>query len=175
MSLQIRGCQLPGRTWRSRDEHHDNVHVGIQGGKQPRELVPADAETSSWTIPIEVVARETGLDLRGTAVHGGPGARFVYLTWGDVGENGSFAMFRRAKLTLAARIAHREGRRLTRRSIAFAGSRCPRTTPIHRHLLAAGQPEPPWTVGGLADTDPRAIDTDVLIAERQPNRTFGVE
>jgi hypothetical protein len=61
MLLQIRGCQLPGRTWRSRDEHHDNVHVGIQVGKQPRELVP----------------------------------RFVYLTWGDVGENGSFAMFRR--------------------------------------------------------------------------------
>jgi len=93
MLLQIRGCQLPGRTWRSRDQHHDDVHVGIQVGKQPRELVPADAETSSWTIPIEVVAREAGLDLRGTAVHGGPGARFVYLTWGDVGENGSFAMF----------------------------------------------------------------------------------
>jgi hypothetical protein len=75
MLLQIRGCQLPGRTWRSRDEHHDNVHVGIQVGKQPRELVPTDAETSSWTIPIEVVAREAGLDLRGTAVHGGRGAR----------------------------------------------------------------------------------------------------
>jgi hypothetical protein len=34
-------------------------------------------------------------------VQGRPGGRFVYLTWGDVGEDGSFAMFRRAKLMLA--------------------------------------------------------------------------
>ena len=27
--------------------------------------------------------------------------RFVYLTWGNVGADGSFAMFRRAKLMLA--------------------------------------------------------------------------
>jgi hypothetical protein len=62
MLLQIRGCHLPGRAWRSRDEHHDNVHGGIQVGIQPRELVPADA-------------REAGLNFRGTAVHGGRGAR----------------------------------------------------------------------------------------------------
>jgi hypothetical protein len=34
-------------------------------------------------------------------VQGRPGARFVYLTWGDVAEDGSFTMFRRAKLMLA--------------------------------------------------------------------------
>jgi len=34
-------------------------------------------------------------------VQGRPGARFVYLTWGEVAEDGSFAMFRRAKLMLA--------------------------------------------------------------------------
>jgi Family of unknown function (DUF5990) len=101
MLLQIRGHHLPGRVWRSHDEYYDNVHVGIQVGKEPRELVRGDAETSSWTIPIEVVARESGLDFRGKAVQGRPGARFVYLTWGDVGENGSFTMFRRAKLMLA--------------------------------------------------------------------------
>jgi Family of unknown function (DUF5990) len=79
----------------------DNIHVGIQVGKQPCELVRGDAESASWTVPIEVVAREGGLDFRGEAVQGKPGARFVYLTWGDVGDDGSFAMFRRAKLTLA--------------------------------------------------------------------------
>ena len=47
------------------------------------------------------MAREGGLDFRGTAVQGRPGARFVYLTWGDVDADGSFAMFRRAKLMLA--------------------------------------------------------------------------
>jgi Family of unknown function (DUF5990) len=80
MLLQIRGHHLPGRTWRAHDEPYDNVHVGIQVGKEPRELVRGDADTSSWTIPIEVVAREGELDYRGAAVQGRPGSRFVYLT-----------------------------------------------------------------------------------------------
>jgi hypothetical protein len=101
MLLQIRGHHLPGRAWRSRGEQYDNVHVGIQVGKEPRELVRGDADTSSWTIPIEVVARDGGLDFRGAAVQGRPGSRFVYLTWGDVAADGSFTMFRRAKLMLA--------------------------------------------------------------------------
>lgn len=101
MLLQIRGHHLPGRVWQSADEYFDNVHVGIQIGKEPRELVRADAETSSWVIPIECVAREGGLDFRGAAVQGKRGDRFVYLTWGDVDEDGAFTMFRRAKLMLA--------------------------------------------------------------------------
>jgi hypothetical protein len=97
MLLQIRGHHLPGRTWRAHDEQYDNVHVGIQVGKEPRELVRGDADTSSWTIPIEVVAREGELDYRGAAVQGRPGSRFVYLTWGDAAEDGSFTMFRRSR------------------------------------------------------------------------------
>jgi hypothetical protein len=31
----------------------------------------------------------------------GGGGRFLYLTWGDVGADGSFVMFRRAKLMVA--------------------------------------------------------------------------
>lgn len=68
MLLQIQGHHLPGRVWQTRDEHHDNIHVGIQVGKEPRELVRGDAETTSWAIPIEVVAREGALDFRGAAV-----------------------------------------------------------------------------------------------------------
>jgi hypothetical protein len=101
MLLQIRGYHLPGRVWQSGDEYYDNVHVGIQVGKEPRELVRADSETSSWTVALEVVAREDRLDFRGKAVQGKRGDRFVYLTWGDVDEDGTFTMFRRAKLMLA--------------------------------------------------------------------------
>jgi hypothetical protein len=101
MLLQILGHHLPGRVWQSRDEHYDNVDVGVQVGNEPRESVHGDAESSSWTIPIEVVAREGGHDFRGAAVQGRGGARFVYLTWGDVDEHGAFSMFRRAKLMLA--------------------------------------------------------------------------
>ena len=80
MLLQIRGYHLPGRAWQSHDEHYDNVHVGIQVGKEPRELVRADAEMSSWTIPIDVIMRDGKLDFRGAAVQGRPGDRFIYLT-----------------------------------------------------------------------------------------------
>jgi len=101
MLLQIRGHHLPGRAWQSSDESYDNVHVGIQVGREPRELVRGDAESPSWTIPLDVVVREGGLDFCGSAVQGRHGARFVYLTWGDVDADGSFTMFRRAKLMLA--------------------------------------------------------------------------
>jgi hypothetical protein len=101
MLLQILGHHLPGGVWLSDDGRYDNVHVGIQVGKEPHELVRGDADTTSWTIPIEVVAREGGLDFRGAAMQGRPGAQFIYLTWGDVAEDGSFTMFRRAKLMLA--------------------------------------------------------------------------
>jgi hypothetical protein len=101
MLLQIQGHHMPGRVWRSREEYYDNIHISIQVGKEPRELVRGDAESSSWTIPVEIVPRGDGLDCRGPAVQGKPGARFVYLTWGDIGDDGAFAMFRRAKLMLA--------------------------------------------------------------------------
>jgi hypothetical protein len=101
MLLQIQGHHLPGRVWHAEDVVHENVHVGIQVGTEPRELVRGDAKTTDWTVPLEVVARDSGLDFRGPAVQGRRGARFVYLTWGDVGADGSFTMFRRAKLMLA--------------------------------------------------------------------------
>jgi Family of unknown function (DUF5990) len=101
MLLQILGHHLPGRCWRSTDDHYDDVHVGIQVGRKAEDLVRADAKTASWTVPIDVVIRNGGFDFRGPAVQGRPGARFVYLTWGNVGRDGSFTMFRRAKLMLA--------------------------------------------------------------------------
>ena len=61
------------------------------------------------------------LDFKGPAVHGKRGERFLYLTWGNVASDGSFTMFRRAKLMLnrveddlirtARRVIHRSWRR----------------------------------------------------------------
>ena len=101
MLLEIRGHHLPGRSWHDGRERRDNVHVGIQIGRNPHELVPGDAATAGWTVEIEPIVRDGDIDFRGDAVQGRRGARFVYLTWGNVGEDDSFAMFRRAKLMLA--------------------------------------------------------------------------
>ncbi|MBA3743711.1 DUF5990 family protein [Sporichthya sp.] len=92
--VEIRGHNFPGRAWGV----YANVHCGIQLGREPVELVAGDVVSAVWTISIEVLP---GPDFRGPAVQGKKGERFVYLTWGEVGADGTFTMFRRAKLMLA--------------------------------------------------------------------------
>lgn len=79
----------------------DNVHVGVQLKRDPAQLLRADIANPLWEIEV-VVARIGGLlDFRGPAVQGKRGDRFIYLTWGNVGRDNVFEMFRRAKLMLA--------------------------------------------------------------------------
>ena len=77
----------------------ENVHVGVQLRRDPWALVPGDRD-ATWELDIDVVRVDGDLDFRGPAVQGRRGDRFVYLTWGDVGQEGEFEMFRRAKLML---------------------------------------------------------------------------
>jgi Family of unknown function (DUF5990) len=92
MRVRIRGHRLPGLTCGS----YTNIHVGLQVGREPVGVVPADAAAAEWVTEI---SPEDG-DFRGPAVQGRKGERFLYLTWGTVAD-GSFSMFRRAKLMLA--------------------------------------------------------------------------
>ena len=100
MEIIIRGAGGPGRRCRT-DAEHENVHVGLQQGKEPVELRPGDVQTTEWCIEVDVVDHDGTPDFRGPHVQGRRGERFVYLTWGEVGSDGSFAMFRRAKLPLS--------------------------------------------------------------------------
>ena len=99
MRIRIEGSDLPGR--RDGDEaarlRRDNVHVGVQRKAEVIDRVPADAPAAAWEL--EVTSREIDglLDVGGPWVHGRPGARFLYLSWGAV-DGPAFAMFRRAKL-----------------------------------------------------------------------------
>ena len=99
LNVKIVGERLPGRTF----EDHGNVHVGVQRGDEVVQVQPGDAASVKFTFGI--VLRELddgGIDFRSPFVHGKPGDRFFYLSWGDVGDDGSFSMFRRAKLLLSA-------------------------------------------------------------------------
>jgi hypothetical protein len=89
-TLTVRARDLPGRVC----GEVTDVHVGLQVGKEPWALVPGDASEAAWQVEVHVT--ETG-DLRGPAVHGPRGERFLYLTWVD----GSGTMFSRTKLMLA--------------------------------------------------------------------------
>lgn len=113
MLIRIEGTDLPGRRAGGESDalRLGNVHVGVQRKSEVVDRVPADAEAATWDL--EVTSREVDglLDVGGPWVHGRPGARFLYLSWGAV-DGGGFAMFRRAKLlfgdipTALARSAH---------------------------------------------------------------------
>ena len=96
MLLVIEGRDLPGRRFASYDE----VHVGLQVGREPAGLVAGDAATARWEAEVRRVDGAGPVDFRGPVVQGRRGERFVYLTWGSLRPGGSFEMFRRAKLML---------------------------------------------------------------------------
>jgi hypothetical protein len=78
----------------------ENVHVGVQVGRDPAQLARADTAGPSWEVDVNVSRSGGRLDFRGPAVHGKRGDRFIYLTWVNVGPDDVFEMFRRAKLML---------------------------------------------------------------------------
>ena len=101
MLVTISGHHLPGRQFCRPDGCvMDNVHVAVQVRRDPWQPIRADQARAAWTIDVDVVDRDGGRDFRGPAVHGRRGERFLYLTWGNVATDGSFEMFRRAKLVL---------------------------------------------------------------------------
>jgi hypothetical protein len=98
LTLRSTGSELPGSTC---GEYRD-IHVGTQRASQPDQLVCADAAEAVFEIPVETLTASDGTaDFRGPYVQGRRGARFVYLTWGELPPGGEFAMLRRAKIFLA--------------------------------------------------------------------------
>ncbi|MGC4771669.1 DUF5990 family protein [Micromonospora sp. DT44] len=99
MRIRIEGSDLPGRRAGAEADalRLGNVHVGIQRKSEVVDRVRADADAANWNV--EVSSREIDglLDVGGPFVRGRPGARFLYLSWGALTDQG-FAMFRRAKL-----------------------------------------------------------------------------
>ena len=91
MRITVIGRGLPGRT----ADGHSNVHVALQVGSEPAAPVAADAGQATWTTDV----RRVDGDVRGPAVHGRRGERFLYLTWGDP-AGGDWRMFKRTKLML---------------------------------------------------------------------------
>ena len=97
--LRIVGSNLPGRQFAC----YDAVHVGIQRRAEVIDVVPGDAAEAAFDLTVDVLADDGGrLDFRGPHVHGKRGERFLYLSWGTIAPDGSFTMFRRAKIHLSA-------------------------------------------------------------------------
>jgi hypothetical protein len=102
--VRIEATELPGRECGPEDAslRYENVHVGLQRRREPFELVPGDAPSATWVFELTTRRGPDGsIDVGGPFAQGRSGDRFVYLTWGAVDSDGTFTMFRRAKLHVA--------------------------------------------------------------------------
>ncbi|MFJ3903753.1 DUF5990 family protein [Streptomyces sp. NPDC090025] len=108
MQIRIEADRLPGLSCAPAPGYpgHTGIHVAVQRRARPAELLapqPGDAPSAAWTLDCVVTETATGgHDIKGPYVQGGPGGRFVYLSWVSVGQDGTATMFRRAKLMLDA-------------------------------------------------------------------------
>jgi hypothetical protein len=95
LRIRVVGTQLPGRACGGTRD----IQVGLQVGKLVEQSVAADVARAVFEADVTLV----GGDLRGKAIHGKRGERFLYLSWAGVAAGArDAAMFRRAKLQLDA-------------------------------------------------------------------------
>jgi hypothetical protein len=97
--IRIEGHDLPGRPGAPQAEQLrlNRVHVGVQRRTEVVGRVPVHEERAVWDLDVATREVDGFIDVGGPWVHGRPGARFLYLSWGAV-DGEAFAMFRRAKL-----------------------------------------------------------------------------
>jgi hypothetical protein len=115
LQVVIEGFDLPGRSCRPGPDGtgYHNVHVALPSrGKdrpgllvpdcpwQAAEAVPGDAESARWEVEITVSRGEEGFDFGGPSVRGDKTDRNLGLAWGEVPGDGTFRLFRGAKLRL---------------------------------------------------------------------------
>lgn len=123
LAVAIEGSELPGLTCHPEPDGtvHRNIHVALaitakaagQRGTadsaliipgNPRlaaEPVPGDSKTARWDVSVTVRGSAgDGYDFTGPAVRGDRTDRHLGLVWGDVPGDGTFRLFRGAKLRL---------------------------------------------------------------------------
>jgi Family of unknown function (DUF5990)/Helix-turn-helix domain of resolvase len=101
MVVEVRGRDLPGRRCGPSPDggSYDNIHVGIVRRADTIELVPGDAPSARWQFEVTVRSGDDGtLDFGGPFVHGRRGERHLGLRWGTLEDDGTFTVFRAAKL-----------------------------------------------------------------------------
>ena len=78
--------------------------MAVQRRNKPSELlglVRADAPAATWDLECKAGESADGaLEFTGPYIQGDPGRHFIYLSWGVVEDDGTFVMFRRAKIML---------------------------------------------------------------------------
>lgn len=94
MRLIGEGLQGPG------GDGPNGLQIGIQRKSEVVDVVPGTAPRATFSLHVDIVANDDALDFRGPYVHGPRGDRFLYLSWGEVDQDGTFGMVQRMKIRL---------------------------------------------------------------------------
>jgi len=112
---RIAGYDLPGRPCNPAPggTGYTNVHVGMRDDRADAtgllvpgcrwvatRLVPGDAESASWEVSVTIRRGKDDIDFGGHSVRGDRADRHLGLIWGEVPGDGTFRLFRGAKLRL---------------------------------------------------------------------------
>jgi hypothetical protein len=115
LTVVIEAHGLPGRSFYAGPDEpsYQNVHLALRGTSKDRpgltvpghpwraiEPVPGDATSACWQVEVAIRRGADGLDFGGPFVRGDRTDRHLALAWGDVGPDGTFRLFRGAKLRL---------------------------------------------------------------------------
>ncbi|HEV7645193.1 MAG TPA: DUF5990 family protein [Pyrinomonadaceae bacterium] len=104
LTIKVICNNLPGAEFDddAKGLHYRDVHVGIQRGEDVIETVRGDSKTAEFA-PVFKVAELPGgaANFLGPFAKGTKDQRFFYLSWGELGKNNIFRMFRRAKIHLS--------------------------------------------------------------------------
>jgi hypothetical protein len=113
--VRIDGYDLPGRSCNPAPggTGYQNVHVGIGDDRADAtglevpgrrwvatRLVPGDAKSASWEVTVTIRRGKEAIDFGGHSVRGDRADRHLGLIWGEVPGDGTFRLFRGAKLRL---------------------------------------------------------------------------
>lgn len=103
--IRIEGTTLPGLSCPAAPgapRGYRQIVVGVQRRRSREDLlgpVSGDAPSARWTLECAVKTGPAGTDITGPHIQGGPGGRFIYLSWFGVADT-DLELFRRAKLWL---------------------------------------------------------------------------
>jgi hypothetical protein len=102
LRVEIVGTDLPGHACGPSPDGgtYQDIHVGLKRAQETIDLVPGDAQEARWTFEIVVKRGDGSLDFGGPFVSGDREDRHLGLRWGTLGADGTFEVFRGAKLRL---------------------------------------------------------------------------
>ena len=115
LPVVIEALGLPGRSFCAGPgaPTFRNVHLALRSTSKDRptlpapghpwratEPVPGDAASARWEVDVTIRRGAGGLDFGGPFVRGDRTDRHLALAWGDVSADGTFRLFRGAKLRL---------------------------------------------------------------------------